>query len=131
MYHTQITSAYSDLVAVTTEINKVTSLADKKLRNIEFLSDVEKGIINASPNQISQINFEMEMLPEVTVNMKSNLLELKSRMRERLFKMMQELARLHGVYSSDITWTKAVEILLDQEMVSPELAKNILEQVDK
>jgi hypothetical protein len=130
MYHSQLTSAQSDLASLSQEISRVTAIIERRRENTQFLSDFEQGLITVRNEEINRIRFELEMLPEVPLSLKGNLLELKSRMRERLFKMITELAKVQGCYGSDTSWLNAVNTLLDLELIDGEMASKILAQVD-
>lgn len=126
MYHAQIASAQSDLANLQQELSRISGILDRRQELHQYLLDVHEQLVQPSRTKLRRIEFELEVLPEVPVNTKSNLLEIKSRMRERLFRMLTELAKIQGVYQPEMPWMEAVNVLLDHDLLPAPVASQIL-----
>lgn len=124
MYHTQITSMQADLMAIQNEIVIIDSV--KKKRD-ELIDEIVNHGDSGKGQKAGRL---LELLGEFKINTKLNGLEAKSKARERMFKAINELAKLQGVYETDNNWTQALHVLLDNGLLPPASAEHILTLID-
>jgi hypothetical protein len=125
MFHDQIVAYQKEVVAVQMEIN---GLADIKARREEIISVL---LPKARGKSASRLQLELDTLPIPGPVMVSQLLEAKSRIRERMQKVMNDLARLMGISASNSNWRQALYTLLDNNLISPEIGQQILSAIDE
>ncbi len=129
MYHTQITSMQADLIAVQNEIliiDKINKRRDELVDEIIDETHEDRGECRKAKLAEKQLS----LLPEVRIDTKLNGLEIKSRARERMFRVISELARLQGVQETDNNWVGALHTLLDNGLLPPSNAQHILGVID-
>lgn len=122
MYHTQILAMQNDLVAIQ---NEITVIDNAKKKRDELIHEITiYGDSSGSKKE------QLSLLGEIKINTKLMGLEMKSKARERIFKAINELARLQGVYETDNNWTQALHVLLDNGLLPPASAEHILTMID-
>lgn len=126
MLHAQITAAQADLVAVQQEIAHTEKVAQRRAELTEQIID---KIIDGS-DATEALEKQLFFIPDVKIDAKLNGLEIKSRMRERMFRIISELARIQGVYNMDSNWAQALHVLLDNGLLPPANAEQILATLD-
>lgn len=120
MYHEQFVAAQSDLMALQSEIDKL----DRLVKTRETLTELAQG-----GDRMAEM--KLEFLPEIPFSTKAQLLTMKSKMRSEMFKIMTEIGKVQGCYSPEMPWVNAINTLLDRELITGEMANQILTQVDK
>ena len=129
MYHTQITSMQADLIAVQNEILLIDKINKKRDELVDEIID-EAYENRGDCKKAKLAEKQLSLLPEVRIDTKLNGLELKSRARERMFRVISELARLQGVQETDNNWVGALHTLLDNGLLPPSNAQHILSVID-
>lgn len=124
MYHDQIVSYQNELLAMQKEIDQVTKSTD---RRIAILSELEV----AAGSRHRDLIAELTALPEVGTTTKAGLIEAKTRIRERMYRIMTDLARLRGFGGSQSDWKQALNTLLDNGLIPPVIASGILSAIDE
>jgi len=119
MYHTQVTSAQNDILSLQEEIERIDNYRKKK-------QDLENLTIQGDKSA----EFKLELLPNIPESAKANLLGLKSKMRSDMFEIMKEIGRIQGCYSADMPWLLAVNTLIDNDLLTPETAEEILNKME-
>jgi len=119
MYHDQLINSQSDLMALQQELDK-----------IDRIISTRASLQEASLEGDRMASFKLELLPEIPPTAKANLLAIKSKMRGEMFKIMIEIGKIQGCYTPETPWVQAVNTLLDQDLISSEVAQGILEQIE-
>lgn len=123
MYHGQITAYQNELLAMQREIDKITDAEDQRKLLVNQLEVAEA-------KQISSIQTRLAILPEPKLTDKAYLIEAKTRVRERLFRVISELSRLQGMSDQLSDWRNALSILLDNNLVPGTIADKILQAIE-
>ena len=123
MYHDQIVSYQNELLGMQKEIDVLTKIVDLRNSLIEEIS-------TAPWAQRKGLTKQLESLPEVHLTAKSGLIEAKSRIRERMYRVMTDLARLRGFTGLSSDWRGALNTLLDNNLLPPNVADGILTLID-
>lgn len=123
MHHGQITAYQNELLAMQREIDKITDAEDQRKLLLNQLEVAE-------PKQIASIERRLAILPEPKLTDKAYLIEAKTRVRERLFRVISELARLQGTADQLGDWRNALSILLDNNLVPGSMADKILHAIE-
>ena len=123
LYHSQITAYQNELLAVQRQIDQ--AMAVNKQRK-ELLLMFPK----APQNELEEMRAALATLPETSPVAMVSMLEAKSRVRERLCRIVSDLARLQCI-GSDGDWKNALNILLDNNLIPPQLAERILGLLDE
>jgi hypothetical protein len=123
MYHTQIAGCQHDLASIQQEIVQVDDwwVLRHQLQE-QLLTEKDK-------NKHTQLNWELNNVPKLTPITKANLIEFKCRVRDRLIKLFGELARIHGLFTEEMPWMRAVQVLLDNNLLPSQTAENILSTI--
>jgi hypothetical protein len=124
MFHDQIVNYQNDIVMMQKEIDSVGGLLERRQIIINELK-VSSG------SRHRELLEELRSLPEMSMTMKAGLIEAKSRMRERMYKVMSDLARLRGFNGVTSDWRTAINTLLDNNLLPPSIADSILSIIDK
>lgn len=123
MYHAQITAYQNEILAMQREIEKLTDLEEQRkllTNQIEVATDA----------QIRKIQIRLTALPQPRLSEKANLIEAKTRVRERMFRVICELTRLQGISDEMSSWKNALSILLDNDLVPGTVADKILTAIE-
>ncbi len=123
MYHAQITAYQNEIMAMQREIDKISEL--ETIRKLTFAQ-----IESASGAELLELIQRIKSIPEPRVTDKAYLIETKSRIRERMFKVISELSRLQGNKDTASEWRDALGILLDNNLVPGTVADRILQVID-
>lgn len=125
MMHDQIVSFQSEILALQNEIKTANQFAT---RRTEILSQLET-MPPIAPGRQSLVT-ELAAIPEITVTTISNMIEAKSRVRERMYRVIGDLARLRGFTGQTSDWRSALNTLLDNNLIPPQIADAILRAID-
>ncbi|AUB37475.1 hypothetical protein COO91_03420 [Nostoc flagelliforme CCNUN1] len=123
MYHAQITAYQNEIMAMQREIDKITEF--ETIRKLTFAQ-----IENASGAELLELKQRVKSIPEPRLTDKAYLIETKSRIRERMFKVISELNRIQGHKDPASEWREALGILLDNNLMPGTVADRILEVID-
>lgn len=126
MFHAQITASQSDLLAIQKEINRLEQLAEHEDAMIAELLTCPK-----ESDRFNQIQYELSTLPKIPVTAKAQLIESKSRMRERMVRVLIELAKIQGIYDSNNSWQQALHTLLDNGLLPSSIAEEMLSTINE
>lgn len=119
IYHSQIATYQNELLALQRQIDLATASNERRKELLLMLP-------KAPQKEIEEIRAVLATLPETSPASVVGMLESKSRVRERLCRIVSDLARLQSVGPTG-NWKNALNTLLDAGMVPPELAERILE----
>lgn len=122
MYHAQITSYQTELLAIKRQIDLATS-ANKQRKELMLLFP------KTPQNELEEMQAALATLPETPPTAMVGMLEAKTRTRERMFRVISDLARLQGVGSAG-DWKNALNTLLDNNLIPPQLAEQIINVID-
>ena len=122
MLHDQIVQYQTEILAMQREVDAVAAILDR--RNT-IVGELEA----ASGQRHRELLLELTALPPFEAIAKANLIEAKTRIRERMYRVMSDLARIRGVgVGSD--WRAALNTLLDNNLIPPSIASGILSVID-
>ncbi|MGA7933418.1 MAG: hypothetical protein WCA35_07715 [Kovacikia sp.] len=124
MYHDQIVSYQNELLAMQKEIERVSGFLDRRQTLLDELAV-------AKFNRKREIAAELQLIPDVTATTRAGLIEAKSRIRERMYRVMNDLARLRGFNGVTSDWRTALNTLLDNNLLPPQVADRILSVVEE
>jgi hypothetical protein len=123
MYHAQITAYQNEIMAMQREIDKISEL--ETIRKLTFAQ-----IENASGAELRELEQRIKSIPEPRLTDKAFLIETKSRIRERMFRVISELNRLQGHKDPATEWREALGLLLDNNLLPGTVADRILQVID-
>jgi hypothetical protein len=123
MYHAQIAGCQSDLATIVQEIKRVDDWREQRNLIQERLL-TEKDIVERH-----RLQAEIETIPKLNPLTKSNLIEAKCRVRDRIIKLFGELARINGLYVEQMPWIRAVQVLVDNNLLPSNTAESILDTI--
>jgi hypothetical protein len=123
MYHDQIVAYQNELIALQKEIDQVGAVLD---RHTAILQEMEK----VTGRRHRELVAELGVLPKVSLTARAALIEAKTRSRERMYKVMQDLARLRGLVGLSSDWRQAVNTLLDNNLLPASVADAILSVIE-
>lgn len=123
MFHDQIVSYQNELIAMQREIDSVSGILDRRNGLIAELD-------SAIGQRKKEIVAELGVLPQVSLTAKAGLIEAKTRIRERLYRVMNDLARLRGISGAQGDWRSALNTLMDNNLLPPAVANLILQAID-
>jgi hypothetical protein len=121
LLHAQLIGYQQDLSAIAGEIKKVDDWLDQKAMIQEQLLG-----INLSVEQVNRFKLELSFIPKLQHNAKTMLITHKVSVRDRIVKICTELARLHGLYVEEMPWLKAVQVLVENNLLPAETADTML-----
>ena len=122
MYHAPITSYQTELLGIQRQIDVATS-ANKQRKELLLM------LPKTPQNEIEELRVALETLPETPPIAMVGMLEAKTRARERMFRVISDLARLQGFgWAGD--WKNALHVLLDNNLIPPQLAEQIINVID-
>lgn len=122
MYHTQITSYQTELLAMQREIDLLRT-------SIKRRNEIYLALPRADDETSELLKAELATIPEPGPLAIAQLIESKTRIRERMIRVIADLARLQGVGSTS-DWKHALNVLLDNNLIPPALADQILQAID-
>ncbi len=122
MYHDQIVSYQNELLGIQNEIKALTDSATVRNQILEEMK-------SANLLQRRELARQLESLPQVGPTTIAGLIEAKSRIRDRMYKVMQDIARLRG-FTGISDWRQALNTLLDNGLLPPTVADGILSLID-
>jgi hypothetical protein len=120
--HDQIVAYQNELVEIQKEIQRVSGFQEQRDR----LTD---EIVKTSGKELKEAIAKLNALPDVWLTTRANLIESKTRIRERMCGVMNELAKLQGI-TGPSDWEAAINALMDRNLLPPELARSIRDRVD-
>lgn len=123
MMHSQLTGYQNDLVAMQGQIQSQLELATEWMVLMSQLPHLKGMSYSETQQRVKDI--------EVTPAGICDLIEKKSRVRERMARTMVELCRIQGLYSGASDWRNAVSTLLDNDMLPAPIASNILNSIEE
>jgi hypothetical protein len=123
MYHAQITAYQNEIMAMQREIDKISEF--ETIRKLTFAQ-----IETAAGAELIELKQRIKSIPEPRLTDKAYLIDTKSRIRERMFKVISELTRLQGHKDSSTEWRDALGILLDNNLLPGTVADRILQVID-
>jgi hypothetical protein len=124
MHYAQINAYQSDIVAIQKEIDSISNIEKERALIIEQIGF-------ARGEQLSALLEQLKALPEPPLGCKSALIESKSRIRDRMFRVIGELTKLHRLGESEQTqWRDAIALLLDNNLIPGAIAEKILKIID-
>lgn len=124
MHYAQINAYQSDIVAIQKEIDSISNIEKERALIIEQIGF-------ARGEQLSALLEQLKALPEPPLGCKSALIESKSRIRDRMFRVIGELTKLHRLGESEQTqWRDALALLLDNNLIPGVIAEKILKVID-
>jgi hypothetical protein len=121
LLHAQLIGYQQDLSAIASEIKKVDDWLDQKAMIQEQLLG-----INLSVEQVNRFKLELSFIPKLQHNAKTMLITHKVSVRDRIVKICTELARLHGLYVEEMPWLRAVQVLVENNLLPAETADTML-----
>jgi hypothetical protein len=121
LLHAQLIGYQQDLSAIAGEIKKVDDWLDQKAMIQEQLLG-----INLSVEQVNRFKLELSFIPKLQHNAKTMLITHKVSVRDRIVKICTELARLHGLYVEEMPWLRAVQVLVENNLLPAETADTML-----
>ncbi|HLP88421.1 MAG TPA: hypothetical protein VK184_07505 [Nostocaceae cyanobacterium] len=125
MHYAQITAYQNDLVAIQKEIDHISNI--EKHREV-----IIEQVGFARGEQLNALLEQLKALPEPPLGCKSSLVESKSRVRERMFRVILELTKLHRLGDSEQTqWRDALAVLLDNNLMPGDVAEKILKVIEE
>ncbi|MBD0266314.1 MAG: hypothetical protein ICV85_05960 [Tolypothrix sp. T3-bin4] len=125
MYHAQVTSYQNEIMAMQKEIDKIANIElERKL----LLEQITTG--NLITRQLQELKSKLEALPEPRVTDKAFLIEAKSRIRERMFRVISELARIQVRSDRSTEWRDALSVLLQHNLLPGHIAEGILDVIN-
>jgi hypothetical protein len=125
MYHAQVTAYQNEIMAMQKEIDKIANLElERKLTTEQIITG------NLTVGQLQEMRRKLEALPEPRITDKAFLIEAKSRIRERMFRVISELARIQGRADQSTEWRDALAILLDNNLLPGHIAEGILDVIN-
>jgi hypothetical protein len=127
MFHDQIVSSQNDLIAMQKEIDSLGTIIDRRNALIVSLADPLQKLGQQERRDLID---ELKSLPEVSLSLRPGLIESKSRLRERMYHIMNDLARLRGFTGIQSDWRQALNTLLDNNLIPPAIADGILSVID-
>jgi hypothetical protein len=122
MMHSQLTGYQNDLVTMQTQIQSQIEMGVEK-------QALTNQIPSANEQQLRLIYGKIKML-EVTPDKICDLIEKKSRVRERLSRLISELCRIQGLYAGANDWRTALNVLLDNRMLPSSVASHLLGAIE-
>jgi hypothetical protein len=123
MYHAQITAYQNEIMAMQREIDKISEI--ETIRKLTFAQ-----IESAAGAELHELKQRIKLIPEPRLTDKAYLIETKTRIRERMFRVISELSRLQGSRDTATEWRDALSILLDNNLVPGTIADRILQVID-
>jgi hypothetical protein len=124
MYHDQIVAYQNELVELQKEITRIGNVLDRRTTIAERLEF-------ASGSAHRELLAELAVLPAIDFTTKANLIEAKTRIRDRLYRVIQDLARLRGFHNISSDWKQALNTLLDSNLVPPAIAEGLISVIDQ
>ena len=124
MYHDQIVAFQTEILAMQREIDTVGALLDRRAALLAELALAAGG-------RRRELVDELGAIGSVSPVMKANLIEAKTRIRERMQRVIWELARLRGFTSGQSDWKALLNAMLDNNLIPPAIASGILETLDR
>jgi hypothetical protein len=122
MMHSQLTGYQNDLVTMQTQIQGQIKQSTDRTALMEQLP-------YAQSEQLKLLHAKLQLL-EVSPEKICDLLEKKSRVRERLSRLIGEMCRIQGLYSGANDWRSALNVLLDNRMLPPSVANHLLGAIE-
>ena len=108
LYHAQITAYQNELLAIQRQID-LAMTANKQRRELLIC------VPDTTPSELEFIQAQLETLPETSPASLVGMLEAKSRVRERMAKVIGDLARLQCVGGATRDWRNALNTLLGRQ----------------
>ncbi|MHC5756101.1 MAG: hypothetical protein ACYTXF_36890 [Nostoc sp.] len=123
MYHAQITAYQNEIMAMQREIDKISEF--ETIRKLTFAQ-----MENAAGAELLELKQRIKSIPEPRLTDKAFLIDTKSRIRERMFRVISELNRMQGSKDAATEWRDALVTLLDRNLLPGSTADRILQIID-
>ncbi len=120
--HDQIIAYQNELVEIQKEIKRVGDILDQRDRLLQAMQ-------SASGKRLQDLKTQLDALPDVWLTTRATLIESKTRIRERMYSVIADLARLQGI-NGDTDWERALNTLMDRGILPSQLALEIRDKVE-
>jgi hypothetical protein len=121
LLHAQLIGYQQDLSVIATDIKKVDDwLVQRTMLQEQLLA------ANLDVAREKRLQLELSFIPRLQHNAKTLLITHKVGVRDRIVKICTELARLHGLYVEEMPWLRAVQVLVENNLLPAETADNLL-----
>ena len=122
MMHSQLTGYQNDLVTMQTQIQSQIEQGTERQALMNQIAHVDA-------DQLRLIYAKLKLI-DVTPEKICDLIEKKSRVRERLARLMGDMCRVQGLYSGANDWRTALNVLLDNQMMPSSMANHLLGAIE-
>jgi hypothetical protein len=121
--HDLILSHQSDIAMIATDLKRIKDAEDRR-------TEIYKLLPTAKRRTKANLQKELKELPIPPLSVKLQLLSAKDRIRSAMQRPINDLLRLQGVNAPQSNWRNALFTLLDNNLVSPNVAESILTMID-
>jgi hypothetical protein len=121
LLHAQLIGYQQDLSAIAVDIKKVDDWLDQR----EIIHEQLLGS-NLDVSREQRLQLELSFIPKVNYKSKTSLIIHKVSIRDRIVKICTEIGRLHGLYVEEMPWLRAVQVLVENNLLPASAAENLL-----
>jgi hypothetical protein len=127
LLHVQLNGCYLDMDLVKGEMTRVDAWWAE--RNDLEATLVAGGIDRIDRETEARLRLQLGFIPNLTFKSKTILVIHQGTIRDRIVRICTEIARLHGLYIEEMPWLRAVQVLVENNLLPSGAAENLLRLV--